>query len=345
MLHHDAASTKARLHAALSDIASAPCEIMKDRVAQYFAPNSHYFSNHPINEIAGPGEIADRVWQPLRRSFRNLRRVDDIFMGGSFKKADWLSATGYLHGTFANDYLGIPATDNWAYLRYGEFHELADGKIVRSHVIYDLPDLMRQAGVPCWRPGLGVETLMPGPASRDGILLTAQDPDESRKSLALVEAMIFEGFLAEDYAKSPVDRIRQYWTGDMMWYGPALIGATMGFDQFMKYHEEPWDAAMQPRGVKPTRENKHVTRFGDGSYCSFTGWPSIYATQGGPFLGLPASGRPVEIRVMDFYHRAGDRLNENWIFIDMPHLFLQLGVDLFAHMKERRRIKDRDEHS
>lgn len=342
MLHHEPASTKARLHTALRDIASAPGDVT-ELVAQSFASSARYFCCHPINELSGPEAIAHQVWRPLRQSFRNLRRVDDIFMGGSFKTSDWISATGYLHGAFIADYLGIPATDNWAYLRYGEFHELADGKIVRSHVIYDLPDLMRQAGVFPWQKGRGVETLMPGPATGDGILLSAQDSKESHKSLELVEAMIFEGLLTYDGKDSAAMRMEDYWTEDMMWYGPGLIGATMGLDKFMKYHQEPWQTAMLPRGEMPTRENKHVTRFGDGKYCSFTGWPSIYATQGGPFLGLPPSGRPVEIRVMDFYHRAGDKLSENWIFIDMPHLFLQLDVDLFARMTDLRKRKQRGE--
>ena len=56
----------------------------------------------------------------------------------------------------------------------------------------------------------------------------------------------------------------------------------------------------------------------------------------GEFLGLPATGLPVEIRVMDFYRRGGNFLAEDWIFIDFPHLFLHLGIDLFARMAERR---------
>ncbi len=117
-----------------------------------------------------------------------------------------------------------------------------------------------------------------------------------------------------------------------MWYGPGLIGATMGYDAFYRFHEHPWEDAIAPRGPTPTKEDKHVTRFGDGAYCSFTGWPSIRATVRGDFLGLPNPAAPVDIRVMDFYRRKGERLIENWIFIDMPHLFLQLGIDLIARM-------------
>ena len=330
MHHHDAATTKRQLHTALRAAASARGDRLRPALALIFAPDARFYGFHPINDLAGLDAIAASVWAPLQNAFRDLRRCDDIFTGGSFAGEDWISTTGYLHGTFVADYLGIPHTGNWAALRYGEFHQVSGGRIVRSHAIFDLPDLMRQSGLAPWRKGLGVETIMPGPASRDGVVLDAQDPAESQRSLDLVETMIFEGLLRYDGQDSAAMNMQDYWTPDMMWYGPGLIGATMGLDTFMALHQEPWQVAMLTRGPMPTRREKHVTRFGDGPYCSFTGWPSIYATHGGDFLGLPATQTPVEIRVMDFYHRAGDRLNENWIFIDFPHLFLQLGIDLLV---------------
>jgi hypothetical protein len=42
------------------------------------------------------------------------------------------------------------------------------------------------------------------------------------------------------------------------------------------------------------------------------------------------------MRVMDFWRRENDRLVQNWVFIDLPELFLQFGVDLFARMREQR---------
>lgn len=323
------------LHAAFAALAATPEGDVGRRVADIFAPGAAFHGPHPINDITGPAAIAEAVWSPLIRSFRFLRRDDDFFTCGTFKGETWISAFGNLHGVFVQDYLGIPATQNWAWVRYGEFHQVENGKIVRSHVIFDLPELMRQAGALNWQPGPGVPGLQPGPASRDGLLLEPQDPAESRRSLDLVEAMIFEGFVAADMHTDP-SWMQRYWTEDMRWYGPGMIGAAMGMPGFYRFHETPWETAFATRGPRPTRENKHVTRFGDGVCCSFTGWPSIYATHVGDFLGLSPTGRDVEIRVMDFYHRRGDRLDENWVFIDMPHLFLQLGVDLFARMADVR---------
>lgn len=329
MRFHDIEATKRTLFAAFQDLASGSSDAQSTMLDLLYAPDAVYAGNHPVNQQIGPAAIAASVWHPLSRSFRHLRRADDFFTGGHSMGGDWVSAHGHLHGVFEQDYLGIPATQNWVSLRYGEFHKLEGGRITHSHVIFDLPDLMRQANASPWPDGPGAQGLQPGPATRDGIVLTASDLAASAQSLDLVERMIFEGFVAADMHTDP-SWMREYWTEDMLWYGPGLIGTAMGLPGFYQFHETPWELAFTTRGPRPTRENKHVTRFGDGNYCSFTGWPSILATHTGPFLGLPPTGRDVEIRVMDFYHRRGDRLDENWVFIDMPHLFLQLGIDLLA---------------
>jgi hypothetical protein len=36
----------------------------------------------------------------------------------------------------------------------------------------------------------------------------------------------------------------------------------------------------------------------------------------------------------DWWCREGDLLIENWVFVDIPHVLLQMGYDLFANMTE-----------
>ena len=35
------------------------------------------------------------------------------------------------------------------------------------------------------------------------------------------------------------------------------------------------------------------------------------------------------MRVCDWWRREEDLLVENWVFVDIPHVLLQMGVDLF----------------
>ena len=47
-------------------------------------------------------------------------------------------------------------------------------------------------------------------------------------------------------------------------------------------------------------------------------------------MGLPASDTPGEFRVVDIYRREGDKLAENWVFIDILHYLKTQGLDVLA---------------
>ena len=49
-------------------------------------------------------------------------------------------------------------------------------------------------------------------------------------------------------------------------------------------------------------------------------------------MGLPGSDTTLEFRVIDLYRREGDKLAENWIFIDMLHVLKQQGMDVLARL-------------
>ena len=50
-------------------------------------------------------------------------------------------------------------------------------------------------------------------------------------------------------------------------------------------------------------------------------------------MGMPGSEKPGDMRVIDLYRRAGDKLTENWIFIDLLHFWLSQGLDVLARME------------
>jgi len=43
--------------------------------------------------------------------------------------------------------------------------------------------------------------------------------------------------------------------------------------------------------------------------------------------------KPSEMRVIDMYRREGDKLTENWVFIDLLHFWKILGVDILKSLK------------
>ena len=74
--------------------------------------------------------------------------------------------------------------------------------------------------------------------------------------------------------------------------------------------------------------NGHICRVAEGEFGGFFGWPNLTLTPSGGFMGMPATGRPGDMRVIDMYRRDGDKLTENWIFIDLLHFWMQQGVDV-----------------
>lgn len=296
---------------------------------ELFSKDAELNAFHPINRLVGSDSIIDGLWTLLLRSFPDLERRTDILISGIFNGSDWIASTGYFVGLFERDWLGIPATRKPAWLRYGWFDRLVNDKVAESYVIFDIPALMMQARVWPLSPPLGAEILAPAPATHDGVMLHPADHSASAQSLKLVEEMI-AGLMQYDGQSLASMGMRRFWPDSFHWYGPAPIGSMRGHADYERGHQGPFLNAFPDRVG-----GNHKCRIGEGVYVASAGWPSIRATHlGGGWLGLGATGREVTMRVMDFWRRDGAMLAENWVFIDIPDLLLQMDVDVFARLAE-----------
>jgi predicted ester cyclase len=232
-------------------------------------------------------------------------------------------------GTFENEWLDVPATGHATWLRYGEFHRFENGRIVETRLIIDVLDVLRQAGYRLL-PALAPEVVIPGPTTQDGVILRPRDESASQKTLSLVEDMLFDWLHSIEEYSPEGSGAAEYWHEDFMWYGPAGTGTTRGIDGFLDHHQGPFDEVFPD-----FQGGNHVARFAEGNYCASTGWPSLTATHTGDgWLGLPATGESIGMRIIDVWRREGDRLAENWVFIDMVDLLGQLGIDVFDRLRE-----------
>lgn len=305
------------------------------RCQAWLAPDCAWHGPHPINTLVGPDAVAEGFWVPLMAAFPDLERRPDIFFAGHWDgrydggQGLWVSTTGHYLGTFAADWLGIPATGEPASLRFGEFYRIVDGRIAEARILLDIVDLARQAGCPVLPPSAGLAGLVPGPRLHDGLLLEAASPEVGQRSLAQVEAMI-GGLMRFDEADLKSMGMRAHWHPDMMWYGPGGIGTSRGIDGFERHHQLPFLHAFPDR-----KGGTHRARIAEGAFVASTGWPSVRATHSGDYLGVPASGAAIQMRVMDWWRCDAGLLVENWVFIDLPHLMLQMGVDLLARIQTR----------
>ena len=70
------------------------------------------------------------------------------------------------------------------------------------------------------------------------------------------------------------------------------------------------------------------SRFGE-----LVGWPNLTLQHGGGFMGMPATDREGDMRVIDMYRREGGKLTENWVFIDLLHFWNMQGLDVLGRME------------
>jgi predicted ester cyclase len=291
----------------------------------------------PVNLCAGRDAYQSSLLATLRAAFPNGEERTDIRLAGHYAPTnhvhgDWVASSGHIAGVFEADLFGIPATGQVAFVRFGRFERYVDGKIVETIVLLDLPALMMQAGVWPLSPPMGPSGMAPGPRAQDGIV--ARGIGGGDESLGLVQAMIgglhkFKGAQNASGLKSM--GMRDFWTENFWWYGPAPIGNFRGHTDYERGHQFPFLTAFPDRVG-----GNHRARIGEGNYVASTGWPSITAThKGGGWLGLTPTDRPITMRVMDFWRREGDRLDENWVMIDLIDLLDQMGLDVFARMKSR----------
>lgn len=289
---------------------------------RFLGGDCRWFGSAPINQAIGKAEIVSRVWAPMRRSFSGLERRDDILIGGLSGGSLWVAATGHYSGEFRQSWLGIPPTGKKATVRFGEFVRYENGRAREFRTLFDVVALARASGCPLLPDDSGSSAPVPAPATRDGVILDSGDPARSQASKELVESMIV-GLLEYDGRSLESMRMERFWTDDMRWYGPAGIGSTSGLDDFQRAHQGPFLAAFPDR-TAPAQ----TATLAEGNYVAVTGWPSVVGTHLGPYLGLPATGRRVGMRVMDFWRAENDLLAENWVLIDMIDLFRQLGREL-----------------
>jgi hypothetical protein len=309
---------------------------------------------HPIERLHGPQAVIDGLLAPLRAALPDAERRTDLFFAGWWSPPPtgvvghsppdvaapgwWATAHGHWAGTFSTPWLGFAPTHEPVALRFGEFYRwvpAADGggadtgSIVEARVLLDIVDFARQVGQPLLPPSRGLDWLVPGPRGHDGLVLGAVPRSEGERSMAAVLAMI-GGLFAFDGRDLRSMGMERFWHPHMAWYGPGGIGSTRGIGGFQRHHQAPFLHAFPDR-----KGAGHRARLAEGPFVASTGWPSVRATHAGDYLGVAASGKPIGMRVADWWARdAQGLLTENWVLIDLPHLMLQMGVDLLG----RRRV-------
>jgi hypothetical protein len=328
---HEFQSEKALVRAHHDALDRSTPEAIMQSLDDHVVADWHWRGMHPFHEQRGAAAVAEVFWKPLREALTPLQRRPDIFIAGLNAIDDfqsvWVVEMGHLMGLFERPWLGIRPTHRIAMLRYCEFNRVHDGKIVETAMFCDIPHLMMQAGQNPFAPQTGAMLVQPGPRTHDGLCFERQDPARGEASLAAINAML--GNMGTKRRDDPAAHLAQNWHEDMIWWGPAGIGATYTIERYIRQHGIPFRDSL----YHDYRFNGHIAKVAEGSFGGFFGWPNLTLRNVGGFMGMPAGPSTADMRVIDMYRVEDGKLAENWIFIDMLHFCAMQGLDVLARME------------
>ena len=303
--------------------------------AACMTPDMPWHGPDPINGLTGPQEFADSYWRPLLKAFPDLRRVCHMFMGGrSSGNPDgygdgrmWVGGTGWFVGTFTRDWLCISPNNREVKIRWGELCCVENGQITEIYLLLDVIDLLEQAGFRILPPSRGRAGIYPPPRDDNAIFLEPQNDVVSGQTLHLIRKFIYEGLNTYDQDNLKSMGLADWFHPGVHWYGPGGIGACFSMKEFEDMHQRHWLHAFPDRHVQPLD-----CLFAEGNYTAAAGWHGVHATHLGNYLGCPPTGQDLGVNGLDFWRRSGNQFIENWVFVDMLHLFRQFGVDLLRRV-------------
>ncbi|GAB5511913.1 MAG: hypothetical protein Rhims3KO_33140 [Hyphomicrobiales bacterium] len=302
-------------------------------------PDAPFQLAHPFGTLTGPNAFFDNAIAPLARAMPDLERRDSIVMAGPTPEGDhWVGCCGSYIGTFKTPFLDIPPTGHLAAMRFHEFYRFDGDKIVEFQGLWDIPELMMQAGAWPMQPSLGREWQVPGPATQDGLVPGPYDATRSQETCQHIIDMLTAMKRHPSQGGPEMMEMDRYWHEKMNWYGPAGIGTGRGVEGFRKWHQIPFLAGMPDRGQYVDEITYHF--FGDSNYAAVTGWPDMIQTiSHGGWLGIPPVNKRITMRSLDFWRVEGGKIRENWVMVDMLDMYDQIGVDVLARMREFNKAK------
>src|SRR6056297_665019 len=327
--------THARNKHTIGRLRSALYDLEKDNLLQVLeslcTPDCPIHWTTPFEDFTGPKEFYLTVFAPLIEAVPDLERRDFIVMAGPAEEGNWVGCAGHYVGVFERPWLDIPPTYHPIAMRFHEFYRIEDDKIVEMQAVWDIPHVMMQADAWPMTPSLGIDWMAPAPAPQNGIITAARDEAQSKASLQLVVDML-AGLQKHAEGGPEAMDLPAYWHPKMTWYGPAGIGTNRRISGFRNWHQIPFLKAMPNRGMNDKVPSYF---FADGDYVGETSWPGMRMTLSEEgWLGIPPVNKEITMRSLDFWRCENGLLRENWVLVDLLHVYSQLGVDVFSRMRE-----------
>ena len=115
--------------------------------------------------------------------------------------------------------------------------------------------------------------------------------------------------------------IGEFFSENFRWMGNTGCGTKNGLAEFQSNWQKPFQEAFSDKICIDE------ARIFMGEWAAAFGHQE--ATHSGEFMGIPASGKKLKIKYMDFWKVQNGKIVDNWVMVDFPHILEQLNVDCF----------------
>ena len=141
------------------------------------------------------------------------------------------------------------------------------------------------------------------------------DMSKTAETQSVIEGMV------DGLNNHRIDDIGEFFSETFRWMGNTGCGTKNGLQAFQDNWQRPFQAAFSDKVCV------------DEARLYMGEWAAAFGRQeaihSGAFMGIPASGKKIEIRYMDFWKVEEGKIADNWVMVDFPHVMAQLGVDCF----------------
>jgi len=156
---------------------------------------------------------------------------------------------------------------------------------------------------------------MKGSRPEQAVLSKDTDMSKTAQTRAVIETMV------DGLNDHRIDDIGQFFADGLRWMGNRGCGTKSGLKEFQDNWQRPFQAAFSDKVCVDE------ARLFIGEWAAAFGRQE--ATHSGEFLGIPATGKRIKIRYMDFWKVVDGKIVDNWVNVDFAHVAAQLGLDLF----------------
>ena len=118
-----------------------------------------------------------------------------------------------------------------------------------------------------------------------------------------------------------ISDIGEFFDENFSWMGNTGCGTKKGLKEFQDNWQKPFQEAFSDKVCI------------DEARLFMGEWAAAFGRQEAihswEFMGIPATGKKVHIKYMDFWKVENGKISDNWVMVDFPYILKQLGTDCF----------------